>query len=1241
MATSVAGNSVTWSYAGYNNHPSDPSSTVQLLFTITASDQPFADGLFLTNQAQFTNQTTNATDATANATNQIQLQEPLIAAIAKGVVATNGATAVLSPVTAGPVTFNAPGTAGARWTGTVQSTNLGSTPINSNVTGLQKGDLVTFALVLQNTGSSPNGAFDVKIRDDLPAGFVVPAGGLNVRVADGANAALGFTDLGGGLLGSGIELTDGATGAIKASHATSGQNVAVVTYDLEVATTVAAGQTITNTGTLFGYSGTDSGPTFTTGRTDTATATTGVFVAAKSVVTTSEAFTTTGVAIGEVVRYRLQLQVPETGLLTNVQLFDALPNGITYLDDSTAKVMLVTNNTGMTSTGTNALSDAGLVKTGNAANVAALTPTFVLPDANVSSDEATDVDNNYTSGRDIFFNLGSLTNSDGDADAEFAVVEFNAIIDNTTNGAVPRNLIGNTRDNAFTSRVNNVVNGAGSSNATVTVQTPELTLTKTTTTGLINAGDTVSYRLVLANSNNANATTGYELTLSDALPAGLTLNAGSITSTPSGTVGAVVNTSAGNTVSFTVASLAKNSSLTIDFTAASATSLTPGQVLANTATYTSTSLAGTNGTTGNATGSDTPGVPGAITGERTGTGTNPNLLNGSGAVNVTVYSSTLSGTVYTDLNNNGVFDGGDTGVAGKTVTLTGTDHLGTVVNLPATTNASGVYTFGPLRGGTYTITKAAAVKAWEGTATVGTQASGTAAAPAISSISIPIGTGITGTGNNIGELLRADLSVVKTVAQPLYVLGQNVSYTLTLANAGPSDATSTVVTDTLPGEHDLRLGDAEPGDVRTPRRSRHLQPRHLRDRHDADDRRRRHPDRRPARSPTRTSITSGVVDQALGNNSSSVDTNVESLNPTKSLVSTSESSTSGADLAIGEVARYRLVVTLPEVPTLVDFQLHDQLPAGLTFLDDGTATVAFVSDAGGITSSTVVPGLLPDAAVSSLSATDLDTYVNARTSTSSSATSRTGRRRQRQPGVRDRRAERRREQRRGLDGRHRDLERLPAPGERRRARPGLERGRGHDPCAEPDDVEARLERDRRRRRHAHVHGHLHERQRRRRRDRLRRPPHRHPSGRLHAQPGQRRSHPQRRRGRADQRLGRQHGRPDRRHAAAGRERRRHLRRDPEHIGRPRPGPDEHRVDDLDDAARERHDAERDRLDRGGSGRHDGRAHRRRRRQQPERIRARRPSRSTARPSRGRSISTSTTPARATPATPLSSARRSP
>ena len=65
---------------------------MQLLFTVSASDQPFADGLFLTNQGQFTNQTTNSADATANTINQIQIQEPLILGIVKGVVATNDPT---------------------------------------------------------------------------------------------------------------------------------------------------------------------------------------------------------------------------------------------------------------------------------------------------------------------------------------------------------------------------------------------------------------------------------------------------------------------------------------------------------------------------------------------------------------------------------------------------------------------------------------------------------------------------------------------------------------------------------------------------------------------------------------------------------------------------------------------------------------------------------------------------------------------------------------------------------------------------------------------------------------------------------------------------------------------------------------------------------------------------------------------------------------------------------------------
>ncbi len=76
----------------------------------------------------------------------------------------------------------------------------------------------------------------------------------------------------------------------------------------------------------------------------------------------------------------------------------------------------------------------------------------------------------------------------------------------------------------------------------------------------------------------------------------------------------------------------------------------------------------------------------------------------------------------------------------------------------------------------------------------------------------------------------------------------------------------------------------------------------------------------------------------------------------KSIVSTSEDHTtmiSGIErVTIGEIIRYRVSVALPE-GTFSDLQIGDVLPGGLTFIDDGTALVAFVSDSGSITSTTL------------------------------------------------------------------------------------------------------------------------------------------------------------------------------------------------------------------------------------------------------------------------------------------------
>jgi fimbrial isopeptide formation D2 family protein len=70
----------------------------------------------------------------------------------------------------------------------------------------------------------------------------------------------------------------------------------------------------------------------------------------------------------------------------------------------------------------------------------------------------------------------------------------------------------------------------------------------------------------------------------------------------------------------------------------------------------------------------------------------------------------------------------------------------------------------------------------------------------------------------------------------------------------------------------------------------------------------------------------------------------------KSLVSTSETSTSAANVAVGEIARFRLVASVPEGAT-ANFQIQDILPAGLAFLNDGTARFAFVSTGGNVISS--------------------------------------------------------------------------------------------------------------------------------------------------------------------------------------------------------------------------------------------------------------------------------------------------
>ena len=66
----------------------------------------------------------------------------------------------------------------------------------------------------------------------------------------------------------------------------------------------------------------------------------------------------------------------------------------------------------------------------------------------------------------------------------------------------------------------------------------------------------------------------------------------------------------------------------------------------------------------------------------------------------------VQGWVFADANKNGMFESGDSGISGQTITLTGNDINGNAVSLTTTTAADGSYTFsGVPEGNSYTLTQ--------------------------------------------------------------------------------------------------------------------------------------------------------------------------------------------------------------------------------------------------------------------------------------------------------------------------------------------------------------------------------------------------------------------------------------------------------------------------------------------------------------------------------------------------------
>lgn len=603
ITISVAQNAL---FIDWPNASSTTAETIQVDVFAPVNEEPFADGLFLTNILLASTDNTPGQSAISTGPVNFQVGAPDMV-ITKGVAATDGNGAI-NP---GP----------------------GTQPVDGDITGIDANDQITYVITAENVGSAQ--AFDVTITDP---GIPELTGCSVSSVQDGTGAALATT----GSLAAGLVLTDPLAandGNPAGGGAPYGADTALVTVQCQVVPDLAPDSGFTNTATLEWAS--QSGAMTFPPRGDDAAAASRNVGQQKYFIATSEPGTSDGASppratIGEIVRYRLAVRLPE-GEITSLSLRDNLPSGLTFLDDGTTTAAFVGNGAGLSSS-TLAVPNI----TGNASGPGAVASgaiTFPLPAGAISG-------GGFGNGTDPTFAFGDVTNADSDADDEFLLVEFNALVNNTASGS---NDTGDNRNNNFTTLGNGAALNGNSNNVTVRIAEPSLNVTKSATPGSGDAGDVIGFTVNVDAASGADRSPAHEVRITDSLPAGLS-GLSNVAITPTGcTTPGIVDNTVGDTLDISVTTMTPGCQIQVTFDATLTPGVAPGTSLINTAVADWTGLPGTNGTTSNPTGSSTPGAPGGGTGERDDSGgINDYTDSGSATVDVESVMVTKAVTATTE-----------------------------------------------------------------------------------------------------------------------------------------------------------------------------------------------------------------------------------------------------------------------------------------------------------------------------------------------------------------------------------------------------------------------------------------------------------------------------------------------------------------------------------------------------------------------------------------------------------------
>ncbi len=511
----TADNFVRFSFGNYDD-TNNNGAVIEILFTVRVTDQRFGDGLYMRNSVL--QQDANSPGVTSTSSNNADLilTEPVLIG-EKSVVSTDHTGIDPDPAIAAPVVFQDPGDPGnPPWIppATISSDYLETNGLSSGIDGIDGGDLVKFALVIENIGSGLNGAFDIAIKDTIPAGYLIPGiglGGFNLQVYRGDGAAL---DDGSGssleylgptftqptdFFGDGIRLNDPGVGdpeygqgLCQAHDASNGRNIIIVTYDLLVDPNISPGTVLQNVGEILEYSGEEGGENYLPEPEENPQEST-VDVPDLEKTRTGTGLIETNnnddqVVIGEEIYYRLVITIPE-GRSPETEIIDTLDSGLGFISQDS--FVLSNEDTGDP--------DGGISFTGS------------------STPDITD------GGRTITWDLDTLTNTnDDDSTQETITITYTVqTLNHLSNqhGVGVNNGVEISWD-TLDSEGDTVRATEGPVSASdATVIEPSINTTKTVVVGGSgnsgDAGDSVVYTITF--TSNPSRPTAYEVLLSDFL----------------------------------------------------------------------------------------------------------------------------------------------------------------------------------------------------------------------------------------------------------------------------------------------------------------------------------------------------------------------------------------------------------------------------------------------------------------------------------------------------------------------------------------------------------------------------------------------------------------------------------------------------------------------------------------------------------------------------------------------------